>query len=265
MTKHISICIVTFQPDLESLATTLSSLHAALQRLNDFHCSVLLVDNSPVDTLRPWLDHHFPDFEIRLLAGHGNLGFGRGNNLAIPMVGDVHLVLNPDVELSRDALAASVAFLANNSGCGLVTPLSYSPSGERQYLCKRFPSLLDLVLRGFAPGWLRAAFAGRLSSYEMREMETDRVFWNPPIVSGCFMLMRGDIFRRMGGFDPDYFLYFEDFDFSLRAAQFADIAFVPTVHIVHGGGNAAKKGFWHIRVFARSARTFYAKWGLKVI
>lgn len=265
MTTHISICIVTFQPDLRALATTLLSLRAALRQLRHFRYSILLVDNSPDDTLQPWLDHHFPCFEIRLVAGHGNIGFGRANNLALPMAGDIHLVLNPDVELLPDALTAGVAFLADNACCGLITPLSYSPTGERQYLCKRFPALLDLALRGFAPDWLRAAFARRLSAYEMREMEADRVFWTPPIVSGCFMLIRGDIFRRMGGFDPDYFLYFEDFDLSLRAARLADIAFVPAVRIVHGGGNAAKKGFWHIRVFARSARTFYAKWGLKVV
>jgi len=262
--QRISVCIVTFEPDLTALSITLSSLQVALAHLQNFDQSVMIVDNSPASKLGPWLRARFPGLPAHLLVGHGNVGFGRANNMALTMVGDIHLVLNPDVELAPTAIAEGIRFLTENPGCGLVSPFSFSPAGKRQYLCKRFPSVLDLVLRGFAPVWLRRIFAHRLAAYEMRGMETDRVYWNPPIVGGCFMLIRGSLFQKLRGFDPDFFLYFEDFDFSLRAGKLAEIAFVPAVRIVHGGGNAARKGLWHIRMFLRSACTFYAKWGWKL-
>jgi GT2 family glycosyltransferase len=60
-------------------------------------------------------------------------------------------------------------------------------------------------------------------------------------------------------------LYFEDFDISLRASEITRIAYVPEVRIIHDGGNAAKKGAWHIRQFLRSAVTFYASHGVRLL
>lgn len=99
----------------------------------------------------------------------------------------------------------------------------------------------------------------------MAEMPDNAIFWDPPIISGCFMLFRGEIFRKLNGFDPGYFLYFEDFDLSIRAAKVTRVAYLPTVKIVHGGGDAARKGLWHIEQFIRSAYIFYRKFGLKLI
>ncbi|WP_018900912.1 glycosyltransferase [Rhizobium sp. 2MFCol3.1] len=263
--QHLSVCIVTFKPDLQILARTLESLRIATDNLTQVTSSVLIIDNSSTDVLSGWLRAQFPDFAITLKAGHGNVGFGRANNMALPYCGDFHLVLNPDVELSPESLVNAVAFMENNRNCGLLTPLVFGIDGQRQYLCKRFPSLLDLALRGFAPARIRKCFGVRLDRYEMREIRDDQVYWRPPIVSGCFMFFRGDVFRAAGGFDRDYFLYFEDFDLSLRVARMTEIAFVPSVQIVHGGGNAGGKGLWHIRQFLAAAATFYWKFGLKLI
>ncbi len=261
---HLSICIVTFKPDLEILSRTLESLRMARARLEQVTSSILIVDNSPADTLTGWLRERFPDLTVTLKTGHGNVGFGRANNMALPNCGDFHLVLNPDVELSPESLVNAVAFMENNRHCGLLTPLVFGTDGQRQYLCKRFPSIFDLFLRGFAPPRIRKHFKARLDRYEMREMRDDQVYWRPPVVSGCFMLLRGDVFRAAGGFDRDYFLYFEDFDLSLRVGETTAIAFVPSVQIVHGGGYAGHKGLWHIRQFVTAAATFYWKFGLKL-
>jgi hypothetical protein len=84
-----------------------------------------------------------------------------------------------------------------------------------------------------------------------------------PIISGAFMLARRGAIDRTGGFDPRFFLYFEDFDWSVRLRAVARNAFVPSVTIVHHGGGAARKGWRHIRAFVASGARFYAKHGWK--
>ena len=86
-----------------------------------------------------------------------------------------------------------------------------------------------------------------------------------PLVSGCFMFFRKKVLDRLGGFSPRYFLYFEDFDLSLRTALVADVVYVPAVRILHHGGYAAKKGLRHVRLFCASALRFYRTHGWKVV
>ncbi|MBB3384518.1 glycosyltransferase [Rhizobium sp. BK609] len=265
LTTLLSICIVTYSQDLAVLQATLESLRAAVAHLSDTKTDITIVDNSPRGSLSDWLRENFRDLSIHLLTGHGNVGFARANNMVLDNIGDLHLVLNPDVVLSPDSLENAVQFLKLHPECGLLTPSALGTDGIRQYLCKRYPTVFDLALRGFAPKRLRQLFQKRLDRYQMADMPDNEVFWDPPIVSGCFMLFRGEIFRNLAGFDPNYFLYFEDFDLSIRAAQVTRIAFLPTVKIVHGGGDAARKGLWHVEQFIRSGWVFYRKFGFRLI
>ena len=84
------------------------------------------------------------------------------------------------------------------------------------------------------------------------QLNNHDVLWDPPIVSGCFMLFRTDVLQQLEGFDPRFFLYFEDFDISLRAGRVSRIAYVPQVKVVHHGGHASRKGWRHIWMFGRS-------------
>ncbi|MBB3315512.1 hypothetical protein FHT77_001354 [Rhizobium sp. BK181] len=259
----ISVCIVTYKPQWPVLEATLKSLKNALD-LAAIDANVVIVDNSPVDEVTPWVQSRMPDFPLMVISGQGNIGFGRANNLALAWKSSLHLVLNPDVEMDSDALLRAVQFMLSNPACGLLTPAAFSPDGTRQYLCKRYPAVFDLFLRGFAPAFARPFFRERLDRYEMRDLIDEQPVWDPPIVSGCFMLFRGDVFHALEGFDPRYMLYFEDFDISLRASAITRIAYLPSVRIVHGGGNAGGKGAWHIWQFVRSAVKFYSTHGLKV-
>ena len=266
--SFLSVCIVTYKPDPAVLAATFASLDRALSSLQaERGCtaSVCIVDNSPAFALQ-LPPRHFAG-PLRFIHGQGNVGFGQGHNLCLAepeCVGELHLVLNPDVELAPGALVAAVDFMRAHTDCVLASPAAKSGEGERQYLCKRYPSVLDLGLRGFAPAWLKRRFDARLAHYEMRETHGEREYWDVPIVSGCFMLLRGEAFRRLGGFDPRFFLYFEDFDLSLRAAGLGRIAHVPSIRIAHHGGHSARKGWKHRAMFVRSGLQFFNKHGWKL-
>ncbi len=268
-TPRLTVSIVTYGSDLGLLEATISSLADAAKTLGSRvtdSVRLSLIDNGPCDEARSALLAQMAGAwpgGAQLITGQGNVGYGRGHNLALsePM-GAYHLILNPDVEVAPDALDQALAFMDAHPACGLLAPAVHDDGGRLQYLCKRRPTILDLFLRGFAPDWMRRHFSGRLDAYEMRDLigEHDLV-WDPSIVSGCFMLFRTNTLTQLGGFDPRYFLYFEDFDLSLRTAKVARLAYVPQVRIVHHGGGAARKGLGHVRMFVTSAAQFFHRHG----
>jgi GT2 family glycosyltransferase len=179
---------------------------------------------------------------------------------------DYHLVLNPDVELAPDALAHAVRWLDAHEDVGALAPRVRNADGTREYLCKRYPAIFDLLLRGFAPAFVRRIFRGRLDRYEMRDvMDADppRDVIGVPALSGAFMLVKRFAIDRTGGFDPRFFLYFEDYDWSVRLNRITKTAYVPSVEIGHHGGHAARKGFRHVYWFVKSGIRFYRLHGWK--
>jgi len=266
----LTAAIVTWRPDPALLERTVASLALAAARSRDSgalaRATLFLIDNGPAESLAVasaaaglWDASLGP---VEIVTGHGNLGYGRANNLVVPRLeSDFHLVLNPDVEIDPDAIDAGLRSLAAHPGVGLLAPAAFAPDGQREYLCKRYPSPGVLLLRGFAPASLRARFAEALAHYEMRDAIGDRFVDHIPLASGCFLLVRTPLMKALGGFDPRYFMYFEDYDLSLRVAERATVAYEPAVRIVHHGGDAARKGARHIGWFAASALRFFSRHG----
>ena len=152
----------------------------------------------------------------------------------------------------------------------LVAPFAAGPDGAPQFLCKRYPDVLTLKLRAAAPRFLKRWFAGRLARYELRDIvgaAAERAASGVPLASGCCMLLRREVVERTRGFDPAYFVYFEDYDLSLRLAAngASRIDYLPSMRIVHFGGNAAKKSLKHIRLFAAGAVRFFNRHGWKFV
>lgn len=268
--SDLSVSVVVFRPDAAQLTRTLASLRMACDALRCARPGVALelfiVDNGGLSNMVADCDE-LQDHEIAvsIISGHGNIGYGRGHNLAIVRARSrFHLVLNPDVDIDRDALIEAFDFFDSHPEVGLLTPWIGDDEGRLQYLCRRYPTLLDLAIRGFLPRGARNFFAGRLARYEMHDLinECD-VVWDPPIVSGCFMLFRTDLLQALTGFDPRYFLYFEDYDLSLRTHELARVVYAPAVRVLHHGGGAARKGSAHIRMFAASAFKFFSRFGWK--
>ncbi|CAG9200721.1 Glyco_trans_2-like domain-containing protein [Paraburkholderia caribensis] len=268
--EGLSVSVVVYRPDVQQLAQTLNSLAAAYDALKEtrtgFRLDVCLVDNGGLPDMTASLDAlRAHGATSSIIAGQGNVGYGRGHNLAIERAASrYHLVLNPDIDLDRQALIRAVEFFESHADVGLLTPRIGDEAGHIQYLCRRYPTLLDLFVRGFLPASVRRFFAHRLARYEMQDLINERdIVWDPPIVSGCFMLFRTSVLKTLAGFDPRYFLYFEDYDLSLRTHEVTRIAYLPAVRVLHHGGGAARKGFAHIRMFAASAFKFFNRFGWK--
>jgi GT2 family glycosyltransferase len=271
--QDLSISIVTYAPDLAILQQTLQSLERSVAKAVAggliSRVKLVLVDHGPepgwYEPLSALLNAEWTG-EGEILSPGGNDGYGAGHNRAVAHAqGSYHLVLNPDTVLEEDAIVEAICYLNENPEIGLLTPKAFWPSGERQYLCKQYPSLLDLLLRGFAPKPVQQWCVKRLGHYEMRGITEDEVIQEVPIASGCFMFLRRAAFDAVDGFSPRFFLYFEDFDLSIRLGQAGwGITYLPSVIITHYGGKAAKKGVGHMRMFITSAVLFFNLHGWKL-
>ena len=270
----LSIAIVTYRPDFRKLSRSIETLNHCI---NDFRKAgglsdvcLTIVDNSTsravyteLEQMLKLVENHSP-IATRLLASPRNLGYGMAQNLALKMsTTDYHLVLNPDVLLEEDSLQNAVEFMQQHEDVALLTPNGRNEQGDKDYLNKRYPDLMTLLLRGFAPRLVRKLFQKKIAHYEMRDLDPEKIHYGLPLASGCFMLFRTPLLKKLGGFSDKYFLYFEDYDLSMRTHQYGDIAYVPDVRILHYGGDTTKKGLKHILLFMRSAITFFNQYGWK--
>ncbi len=266
----ISVSMVTYHSAFDLLCRSIDSLERALAHARErgagIRLQLLLVDNSTDRACRA---------RVRgLLAGRrrfdsvevwhpgANIGYGAAHNQALEKAaGDFHLILNPDVEMAEDALLAGLRYLQARPDVAMVSPSATDALGRTQYLCKRYPPVLALALRAFAPGFLRNWFRDYLHAYEMRDKRGERAAADVPLVSGCCMYARTGALREVAGFSGSFFMYFEDFDLSLRLRSVGRLMHLPGMRIVHHGGHSARKGLRHISMFARSGYRFYRRHG----
>ena len=270
--SHLSVAIVVYNSSLEWLGRTLDSLYRSCEPLLGQavdKLSVLLVNNGSDRSYGMELEalvraKAWPGLTLVQLESNG--GFGSGQNQALAAgVGDYHLVLNPDVELAPDALGRALAIMEADTGIALLSPGAVGTDGHQEFLCKRYPSVAVLALRAFAPGFGRRCFPAMMRRYDMSDVCALGEPVDIPLASGCFMFIRGQNFAEVRGFNEDFFLYFEDFDLSLRLAKLGRLSFEPSVKIVHHGGYAASKGWRHLRMFVRSGWQFFNRHGWRWI
>ena len=275
--SSLQVSIVTFRPDWQLLERCLRKLALAIGAaresgvLRTVH--VALVDNSAdraiaakvVDLGRT----RFADsgVQVSYVHGHANIGYGAAHNLALHGSGaDYHLVLNPDVELAADALLNAVRWMNAHPDVGAIAPQVKRRDGTRDYLVKRKPAVLDLALRGFLPRVGRLLFRSRLDRYEMRDVidaDPERDIVDVAAMSGACMLLRRKAVDQTGGFDPRFFLYFEDYDWTVRLNKVTRTAYVPSFEVVHHGGGASRKGMRHVGHFMKGGWRYYRKHGWK--
>ncbi len=270
----ISISCVLFghrSAQLQEVFTALAVAISALAETIEIDADLYLVDNKArpgehselCENLITWINSNDLFTQVHSIVGQGNVGFGAGHNLALKKTeSDFHIILNPDVWVAQSSLIEGINYLRAHSDVAMVAPAAKEMNGDTQYIAKRYPSVLILWLRAFAPKFVRRKFLSSMHHYELR----DRIPANKPldikIASGCFMLARTSTLKDMGGFNPVFFMYFEDYDLCQRlVSQRQKIVHLPQMQIVHTGGGAARKGVRHVGYFISSAIKFFNRHG----
>jgi GT2 family glycosyltransferase len=247
------VSIVAYKTDLAELERAVSGCLGSALRTE-----VIVVDNSTSDELKALCI----EWGVKYIRTGKNVGFGAAHNVAFrnALPSKYHLVLNPDVQFERNVLEELFSFLELNESVGLVMPRVIYPDGSEQNLCKRLPSPFDILVRRVLSGSLQKIFQKRMAAFELSGMDMGKVL-SVPYLSGCFMLLRNAALHDVGGFDEQFFMYFEDLDLTRRIYQRYDTLYYPGATIVHRHEKGSYKSFWLLYCGIRSAVQYFNKWG----
>lgn len=203
----ISVIIVTYN-SAEHIADCLQSVLTQ----TGVTCEVIVVDNASSDNTLARLEK----FAVQVIANHENLGFGQGNNAGFAASqGRYIYLLNPDTRLVGSTLLATLCRRMDaNPRWGMAGTLVLSADGKTESLPATGYPAQRHVHRDFSklPG---------------------KIAW----ILGASMVIRRDLYEKLGGFDPGFFLYNEETDFCLRLRELGfEIGYIAEATVSHVGG-----------------------------
>jgi GT2 family glycosyltransferase len=247
-----------------------AALQAAIDGvLADPHVDeLILVDNGSTAEEEACLRAAAHDRRVRLVSGHGNVGFARGANLGARTArGDTLVFLNPDAFLQPGCVAALVEEIDGRAvpciiGGRILNADRSEQRGARRGEITPLTALMSLsrlarlapALRRFEVHWENDA-----SPYEVAEV--------PTISGACFCMRRAD-FAAVSGFDEGYFLHVEDVDLCWRVRRAGGaVLFHPKAEVIHLGHTSQShplkvefhKGVGLARYFRKRADGFGAR------
>jgi len=271
---QILVVIVNYRtPDLTSAAV--AAIRPEIMERGDVH--IVIADNASGDGSPAMLEAAVRELGLSercsVLSLDDNLGFAAGNNAAIAFHRNMVRsdaspsliwLLNPDTVAQPGALAALVDFMVANPRAGIIGGRCLWPDGQIRRSAFRFPSPFSELLASLDLGLLNRLFSG--CRVPMPIIDTP---YQTDWVGGSHLMLRGEVYDRLGSIDEGYFLYFEETDYCARAAA-AEIErwHVPASTIVHIGGQATgvtgdirpterRPRYW----FASRARFFLKRYG----
>jgi hypothetical protein len=177
--------------------------------------------------------------------------------------GKYHLVLNSDIIFTENTVEKLLKFMEKNHDVGLVSPKILLPDGSIQYLCRRLPSLFDFIIIRFMPKFILKFFQARIDYYEMRETGYNKIM-DVLFLTGAFMLIRRSVLDKIGGFNENFFMYFEDIDLCRRIKKISRTVFYPHTNVIHLWQGGTRKNIRLLLVSIRSAIYYFSKWGWKL-
>jgi len=252
---QISVIIVNYNV-CEFLHHALVSLQKAMKGIRG---EILVVDNASDDGSIEMLRKDFP--RITVIANKSNVGFARANNVAMRKAkGEYLLLINPDTIVQEDTLRVMMKFFVENADVGLAGCKILNPDGSFQLACRRsFPTawVAFTKISGLSSLFPRSRLFGR---YNLTYLSPDESY-EVDAVSGSFMMIRKEAYRKVGGLDEDFFMYGEDLDWCFRIQQAGwKNYYVHSTQIIHYKGESTRRSsIDEIGTFYDAMRLFVQK------
>lgn len=252
----ISIIIVNWNT-CELLRRCLVSIDAGHGNLS---IEVIVVDNASSDDSVRMVRDEFP--WVKLIASQANLGYTGGNNLGAREFSGRHLfILNPDTEIVGDALQQMGAYLDAHSIVGAVGPQLLNSDGSVQSSRRRFPGLATALFNDSPFSW-RWSPNNRFSRAYLMADSSDTEIQPVDWLTGAAIMIKREIWQRVGSFDERFFMYSDEVDWCHRCRNLGwEIHYLPTAQIRHyHRGSASQVGRVTQFRFLRSRVLYFQKY-----
>ncbi|MCF6320090.1 MAG: glycosyltransferase [Proteobacteria bacterium] len=229
--NDVSIIIVNYK-SWKALKKCLSSINDIY--FNSIQFEVIIVDNFSDDGIIAEFSESFPRFKF--LINTNNNGFSHACNIGSRFSnGKFLLFLNPDTLTTKDTLKTLYVTALNNPELKLISCNKVNSKGKLEKINKPFPSLTKLfgVTRALLSNW------GSHTTKTFGKSNKDLTYcsW----LSGSLILMSRHWYNKLGGWNEDYWLYYEDVDLSKRTEKLqGKIAIINNLSIIHNHGGATR-------------------------
>lgn len=238
-------------------------LRSIFEQTKNISFEIFVVDNNSGDGSVEMIQAKFP--QVNLTASAENLGFAKGNNLAIKKArGRYVLLLNPDTEILDNALEKMVRFMDAHPECGIAGCKLLNPDLSLQPSVRAFPSFASQIFILLKIHHLfphsKAMYKYLVQDFDYEKtQEVDQVM-------GAFMMIRREAIEKIGLLDEKFWIWFEEVDFCKRAeAAGFKILYTPEAKIIHLYGQSFKQamGVKKQKNFNRSLSYYFKKHGTK--
>lgn len=229
--RLISVVIVNYK-SWKDLNLCLSSLQQIFN--TGFPVEVIVVDNDELSPKRTEFSKKFADFKF--VENTGNNGFANGCNLGAQIAkGNYLLFLNPDTEVSENALVLMRATLEAHTDYGIASCVQKNRADKKEKEMRFFPALGTLF------GTFRTFY--KLANKKILESKyhPSKKIVFPDWVSGSLVMITKEWFDRIGGWNEDYWMYYEDVQLSKKVSDHGGkVALLRDVSIMHNHGGASR-------------------------
>lgn len=253
--SRVSILVVSFN----TREMTLECLRTIALGARESSHEVIVVDNASADGSFQAIEHAFPHF--RLIASPDNLGFAAANNLAAThATASRILLLNPDTRVDPGAIDELLAFADRNPTAGIWGGRTrFGDGSPNPTSCWQRPTPWSVFC---SASGLAGMFRGsRLFNPESVGVLPDGAERPVDIVTGCLLLIDRELWRKLEGFDPAFFMYGEDADLCLRARALGARPMVTArATIVHHGGQSDRVLADKLVRLYKARRQLYARY-----
>lgn len=246
--------IIVYYHGIKSLKRLISSIFK--NKIN-FNFEVIIVNNSKNKDVKESLTRSNKD--IIYVKSSNNIGYGGGNNLGVKYSqGEYILILNPDTKLINNSVNELVNFLDRKNDCAIVSPNLIHSNGK---LFKKMGSRRLTPLEGiFAISFINKLFPeNKISNrYYLKDLNFKKLR-KVSAVPGSAFLIRKNVFNKIGGFDENIFMYFEENDIGERVINLGYKIFInPKSEIIHYWYSKKKKSK-KLQVIFKKSRFYYFK------
>lgn len=251
----LSIIIVNYNVK-EFLQNLIHSIEKASQNITK---EIIIIDNASDDGSVEFIREKFP--QVKLIANNTNLGFGKANNIGLKQAsGEYVLLINPDTIVAEDTFEKMIKFFGSNSNVGLAGCKILNPDGTLQLACRRsFPGPWTSFTKvtGLSSVFPKSKIFARYNLTYLDENQTYEV----DAISGSFMMMRKEVYDKVGGFDEQFFMYGEDLDLCYRIQKAGyKVYYNHSTKIIHYKGESTKRSSLdETKVFYNAMHLFVKK------